>query len=347
MEILLILLLLAGPAQEGTAGQADSRTFRLRPLLQQAQQALDAGRLEEAVSLLEQILQEDERNRLARQALVDTLMRLARWEDVRGHLHILELQHPGDPAVLTLAAQVAFRTGNFERASQLARQSLDLAPRQWPLYRLLALSRYMLKDREGFLESLHRLLELNPEDAEGYYHLGRFHYEEQSYEEASKALERVVELDPEHYRAHYYLAWCHQIRGNHEASRKSYQRSVQLIEKQGVRFGWPFTDLGDLLVSRGEYQEGLGWLYRGIRNDPQLPYTYFKYAAALLREEASPEIEWYLQEALRLDPEYAEAYYVLGRYYTKVGEKEKARQAFEKFQELQKDPKPSRFGLRP
>ena len=86
----------------------------------------------------------------------------------------------------------------------------------------------------------------------------------------------------------------------------------------GVSYGWPFTDLGELLVTEGQYDEGLGWMYRGVHNDPGLPYTHFKYAEALLKTEESAEIEQHLKKAIELDPGYTQAYYLLGRYYSKV-----------------------------
>ncbi len=105
-------------------------------------------------------------------------------------------------------------------------------------------------------------------------------------------------------------------------------------------------DLGELLVNRGEFDTGLSWIYRGKRNDPTLPYTHFAYGRAVLRRETTPEVEEALQQAIKLDPGYTEAYYVLGRYYSKKGDKERAATAFQKFEELRKNPVPSPFGLR-
>lgn len=117
------------------------------------------------------------------------------------------------------------------------------------------------------------------------------------------------------------------------------------MEAQQVRYGWPFADLGELLILLGRDEDGLGWMYRGIRHDPDLAYTHFKYASALFQRELGPEIERELLRAIELDPGYTQAYYVLGRYYSRIREKEKAERAIRKFQELKENPRPSPHGI--
>ena len=74
--------------------------------------------------------------------------------------------------------------------------------------------------------------------------------------------------------------------------------------------------------------------------------SHYVYARALMRREPTFEVEQSLERAIKLDPGYTEAYYVLGRYYTRIGDAERARSAFAKFGELRKNPVPSPFGLR-
>ena len=318
----------------------------VKQLLGRAQRAIDAGKFEEAVSFLREVLEVEERNNLARQALVDVLMRLMRWDEAQAEAHLLRLQFPKDPRVSFLAAAVAFRRGQFERASQLAQECLALDANYMQAYNILALSRFMLQDYEGFKTNLVALIERDPNNADAHYHLGRYYYEKKLYLEALAAFNKATELDPRHYKAHYFLGWCQRVKGDLEEGKKSYKKAVEIIEQRKVNYGWAYSDLGELLIIEGKYDEGLGWLYRGIRNDPQLPYSHLKYASALLQKETSKEIENHLQLAVRLDSNYVEAYYVLGRYYRTIGDKERAREAFTKFQELRKNPQPSPYGVR-
>ncbi len=315
-------------------------------LIQQAQQERDQGKLAEAESKLKQALQLDERNKLAREALVDVLMRQARWSEAVSNVQLLRLYFPHDGDVAFLATAVAFRTGQFPLASKLAGECLLRGDQRAEVYKILALSRFMLNDYEGFKTNISALLERNPNDADAHYHLGRYNYEVKNYIEGINAFKKAVQLDPDYFKAYYFMALCLQAGGNLEESKKNFRKSIEIIERKKVSYGWPFADLGELLVSEGRFEDGLGWLYRGTRNDPSLPYTHFKYAGALLKKENSTEIERELQAATRLDPNYTEAYYLLGRYYNKINEREKARAALAKFEELKKNPQPSPFGVR-
>lgn len=315
-------------------------------LLSKAQHAIDLGALDEAVHLLHQYLTLEPRHRLARQALIDVLMRKLQWDEAWHETEILLKQYPKNARVFSLAGAVAFRRGDFEKATEMAREAIRLDDTRIDAFRLLAFSRYMLKDAEGFKAALQALLDRDPNNAEAYYHLGRYYYEADLFGDGVTAFGKAVALDPELYKAHFFLAWCYQARGDTERSKQHFRRSIEIIERKKVNYGWPYADLGEELIAEGRYEEGLGWLYRGVRNDPGLPYTQCKYAGALLKNEASTEIEIHLKEALKLEPTYAEAYYLLARYYQKVGDREAAKEAFSKFQQYRKNAPPSPFGVR-
>ena len=81
-----------------------------------------------------------------------------------------------------------------------------------------------------------------------------------------------------------------------------------------IRYAWPYADLGRLLA-RGRLRQGIAWFYRAVRNDPASPYARYNYAKALFRNGATFEVKQELIEAIKLDPGYGDAYYLLARYY--------------------------------
>jgi tetratricopeptide (TPR) repeat protein len=315
-------------------------------LLDLAQQNIDSGQLEESLTVLREILGRDERHILARKALIDVLMNLVRREEAWKEANILCEQYPGDPHALYMKAAVAFRRGDFQVTSELAAQAIAIDDQYVEAYRLKAFSFFLLKDYDNYKATLLQLLEKKPNDAEAYYHLGRYYYESNVFPEGIEAFKKATAIDPGLYKAYFFMGWCQQGGGDTEGAKRSFRKAAQVVQTSRVSYGWPFTDLGELLVAEGRYDEGLGWLYRGVRNDPELPYTHCKYAEALLKTEKSGEIEQHLLKAIELDPGYTQAYYLLGRYYSKAGEREKAKQALAKFQELRKNPTVSPQGVR-
>jgi tetratricopeptide (TPR) repeat protein len=243
-------------------------------------------------------------------------------------------------------AVVAFKAGKIEQAAQLARECIDSGTVSGDAYKLLAISYFLLQRFDDYLVNMQRAAELNPADAEIHYHLGRFYYEAKDYTKAMDRFSRAVELDPDNYKASYFLALCKQGNSDEKGAAEGFRKAISIIDRKRIRYGWPFADLGDMLALKGDYEGGLSWAYRAIRNDPSLPYVHYVYARVLMNKEPTPEVEQELDKAIKLDPGYTQAYFLLGRYYTKVGDKEKAKVAYAKFNELKANPVPSPFGVR-
>ena len=243
-------------------------------------------------------------------------------------------------------ATEAFRAGQIERAAELARACIAAGGAGAETHKLLALASFLLQRLDDYRTHMEKAAELDPHDASAQYHLGRFFYETKNLREALTRFDRSLAIDANGYRAWYFRALARQGTGNEAGAIEDFRRAIDIVDRAKVRYGWPFADLGDLLGQKGQADDGLAWIYRGTRHDPELPYTHYVYARALLRKDAGFEVEAALQRALKLDPGYTEAYYLLGRYYTRAGDKEKAKAAFAKFDELRKNPAPSPFGLR-
>src|SRR5213593_2647546 len=204
------------------------------------------------------------------------------------------------------AAEEAFHTAQFERSADLARLCLLQEGDSSETYKLLALSSFMLQRSDDFRTNMEKALALNPSDGSAYYHLGRFFYEKKQYKEALDRLGKAAELDPENFKAYYFSGLCRQGSADDQKAATDFRKAIDIIEQKKVRYGWPFADLGELIVLRGEFEKGLSWIYRATRNDPSLPYTHFAYARALFRREAGLEVEQSLQHAIKLDPGYTE-----------------------------------------
>jgi tetratricopeptide (TPR) repeat protein len=240
----------------------------------------------------------------------------------------------------------AFRKGEIPAAAEEARRCIANGDHTSQTYKLLALSSFLLQNFDDFVANMEKAIEINPSDGDAHYHLGRYLYEKKLYRDAVTRFETAIKLDPQNYRAFYFLGLCKQADHDEKGAAEDYKRAIQIIDRGKLQFGWPFADLGDLLSMQGDLQSALSWAYRGTRNDPALPYTHYVYALILLKQEPTAEVEQSLQRALKLDPGYAQAYFLLGRYYTKSGEKEKAKIAYARFEELKKNPAVSPYGVR-
>jgi tetratricopeptide (TPR) repeat protein len=316
------------------------------PLLQQAQASVQRGDFNAAISRLEQALQQQGNHKPARKALIQLLLRQARTKEAEDHIATFARLHPEDTEPTFLRAALAFQNGQLPQAAMLAQQCLARGDKRAEVYKLLAICEYLQQQYEQFELHINAAAKQNPLDAEPHYHLGRYYFENKRYEAALTRFTTVFKLQPDHYKAHYYAGLVYEGQNELAQAKQAYQTCIAIIEKLKVRYAWPYTELGKLLTNGDEYERGIGWLYRGVRNDPDSPYAHYGYAKALFRKEASPEVKDELLTALKLDPGYGDALYLLARYYQKTGAGELAKETFTKFEEVKKNPVPSPFGVR-
>jgi tetratricopeptide (TPR) repeat protein len=348
---MLVVFLLTWAAWGGdflrrTAAAQESQDLVVARLIERAQSSLARGDLPDAATQLEQALAFQPQHKAARVALAHALIRLGRVADAETHIGALRRSFPEEVETDYLSALVAFQRGQVEQVCELLNRSLTRGLRRAEVYKLLALSEYLLRRPEQFETHIREAIKLNPLDADAHYHLGRHLFEQKKYSAALDTFQTALKIQPEHYKARYYAGLVYEGTDEMERAKEEWRAAIQIIERRRVRYSWPFADLGRRLVNEGEREQGLGWLYRATRNDPDSPHAWYGYAKALFQAEASPEVKDALFAAIKLDPGYTDAFYLLARYYQKTGATERAKETFARFDELKKNPQPSPYGLR-
>jgi tetratricopeptide (TPR) repeat protein len=331
------------PPQETTSS---TQNISITQLLDTAHASLQRGDMASAAVALEKALSLDKRQKKARVALINVFMRQGRLAEAEQHAQTLGQLFPDETESIFYLALIAFQRGQPAESSELANKCLSRGDRRGEVYKLLAMSEYLLQQYDKFEAHIREAIKLNPQDADAHYHLGRYFFEEKRYKDAMGSFQDSLKIQPAHYKARYYTGLVHERENEGERAKQEFQAAIQTIERLKVRYAWPFTDLGKWLMNEGDYDRGVGWLYRATRNDPKSPHAWYHYAKALLQKDPSYEVKEALLVAISLDAGYSEAYYLLARYYQKTGEERLSKEAFAKFDELKKNPIPSPFGLR-
>jgi tetratricopeptide (TPR) repeat protein len=339
-------LVLLSVFAHGLATCADAQELTAAQLMKSAQASLERSDLPSAAKELEQALALDAGHKGVRIALSHVLIRLQRWPEAEIQVKKLRSDFPEETEPRYLAALVAFGRGEMEHVCELSEQALERGDKRAEIYRLLAVAEYLLQRPDKFEAHIRLALKFNPLDAEAHYHLGRYYFEDKRYRESLAEFQAALKVEPLHYKAHYYAGLIYESLNESDRAKEAFQAAIRIVELKQQRYSWPFTDLGKRLLNEGEYERAIGWLYRAVRNDPGSPHAHYHYAKGLFQKEPSPEVKQILQTAIRLDPGYSEAYYLLARYYQKIGEAQLAKETFAKFEELKKNPLPSPYGLR-
>lgn len=341
-----LLLSLFGSYACAWAQEIPTQETAVAHLLEQAQGSLQRGDLPAATHFLTQTLSLQSNHRAARKTLIQILLQQNKFSEAESQAHVLAQQAPGDVETFYLRGLIAFQQGNLAQATEFNTQCLKLNPKYSAAHKLLALTAYLQRQFEPFEQHIRTAARLDPLDPDPHYHLGRYYFEDKRYEAALREFKTVFQLAPNHYKARYYAGLVYEGQSEMALAKQEMQAAIRLVEQLKVPYAWPFADLGRLLVNEGEYERGLGWLYRAVRNDPASPYAHFNYAKALFRQGTTFEVKAELEVALKLDPNYSEAWYLLGRYYKKAGQEQLAKETFAKFEESKKNPAPSPYGVR-
>lgn len=315
-------------------------------LLSKAQSSLQHGDAQAAAALLNQALALDSKNRSARKTLIQLLLLQGRLKEADEQVQTFARFYPDDAETLFLRALVAFHNGQLPQASALAEACLRRGDKGAEVHKLLAMAEYLLGHSDKFEAHISEAVRLNPLDPDPHYHLGRYHFEAKRYEQALTAFKQTFQIQPDHFKAHYYAGLVYGGQNQIEEAKQEFQAAIRVIDQSKLRYAWPYADLGWLLINEGAYDRGIGWLYRALRNDPESPYAHYQYAKALFRKGATFEVKQALMEALKLDPGYGDAYYLLARYYQKNGAEQLAKETFARFEEIKKNPAPSPYGVR-
>jgi len=350
----LFALILFPPVAAGQTGEPvrvqslsdSSSNAPVAQLLADAQSSLQRGDVSGATALLDQALALDNKHKPARKTLIQLMLWQGKLKEAEEQVETFARFYPNETETLFLRALVAFQNGQLPQASELAEQCLKRGDKRAEVHKLLAMSEYLLRRFDKFETHIREAARLNPLDADPHYHLGRYYFEDKRYEQALAAFKQAFQLQPDHFKARYYAGLVYEGQNEIEQAKQELQAAIRVIDQLKIRYAWPYADLGRLLVNEDDYDRGIGWLYRAVRNDPASPYARYNYAKALFRKGASFEVKQELMEAIKLDPGYGEAYYLLARYYQKTGEGQLAKETFAKFEEIKKNPPPSPYGVR-
>jgi tetratricopeptide (TPR) repeat protein len=209
-----------GPMEDGWSKRALGHMRLLPDLYEQADALIAAGRVSEAVALMEEA-------RRHHPAEVGVLVRLARaWraggraEEAWRQLSEAWKARPEEVRLVMAASEAAAEVGRVEEALALALEGVDRAPRLAEAYVVLANARVAAGEDEAAMQALDTALELVPHHADLMVQYGDLlWYNLERRQEGLAFYRRAWERDPIHPVALHRLAMAHTALGEPEVAR--------------------------------------------------------------------------------------------------------------------------------
>lgn len=203
--------------------------------------------------------------------------------------------------------------------------------------KVVAFDYILLGDYPDADKWLTRALQASPEDAEGWYYLGRTKYNENRFDEAIEAFERCLKMDSASLHAEYNLGLAYQGLGRTEDAAAAFRAAIARQEHRLSQDAEPFIDLGSLLLDENHPQEALPYLLKAVAISPQEFRAHEQLGRAYERLDQLERAQAEFEKAVALAPQNPRLHYVLGQVYRKEGLAEKAKMELDRSSALRRD----------
>ncbi|WP_148686322.1 tetratricopeptide repeat protein [Candidatus Nitrosocosmicus hydrocola] len=197
-------------------------------------------------------------------------------------------------------------TGNNQEAIACYDKAIEINPQYADAYNNKGLSLYYLGNNQEAIACYDKAIESNPYFADAFFNKGMSLSALSKFPEAIASFDKTLEIDSDHVRALNGKAW---IMASHYPNRLT--ESLDIIKRA---LGIDPTDIdvlytyGFILENLGSYQESLS-IYRHIlKQDPLIPEVWYRCFVSKTKtsDSESSDSSFYLNQAIDLNPEYAE-----------------------------------------
>jgi tetratricopeptide (TPR) repeat protein len=151
------------------------------------------------------------------------------------------------------------------------------------------------------------------------YWLGRLDYDAQHYSEAILSFQKAIQLAPKMARAYDNLGLCYFAQNQNDLAILNYRKAIELEKDLPHPAAWPYLNLAVVLQSVNQPEESEKNVREAIRIDPQLAQAHFRLGSLLEDRDRLEEAAIEFNEAVRIDDSYAEPHLALARIYKRLG----------------------------
>ncbi|HET9088049.1 MAG TPA: tetratricopeptide repeat protein [Acidobacteriaceae bacterium] len=168
----------------------------------------------------------------------------------------------------------------------------------------------------------------NPDDALGWYLLGRTKYNENRFQEATSAFRRCLQLDPRNVRAEDNLGLSYEGLADDARAQLAYKTAIQWGSELSHPDAQPYLNLGMLLAREGHDAQAIPSLEKAVELAPQNPKAREQLGRAYEKLHMLRKAQSELQQAILLAPGVSGLHFQLGRIYHEENNETMAKKEF-------------------
>jgi tetratricopeptide (TPR) repeat protein len=177
---------------------------------------------------------------------------------------------------------------------------------------------------------LTRMLSWTPNDADGWYYLGRAKYTENRFDEAVDAFERALKLSPGNVKFEDNLGLSYAGLNRTNEALAAYKTAIDWQSQSTPKRAAPFIDIADLLLDQNRPADAIDYLQQALGIAPDDPKAHELMGKAYVRLDDLPKAQAELERALQLASQNKTVHCMLAPLYRKRGQTEKAKSESER-----------------
>jgi tetratricopeptide (TPR) repeat protein len=211
--------------------------------------------------------------------------------------------------------------------------------------KIVALDYVLLDDYASADHWLAQSLERDPKDVQAWYYLGRIKYNENRFEEAVTAFRKCLDIDPRNVKAKDNLGLAYQGLGRTADALDAFQTAIDWQEQSLDKNAGPFLNIGILLLEKNQVDKAMKYLSEAAAIAPNDSRVYEQLGKAYSRQEQFEKAQAELEKAVALSPESSSLHFMLGQVYRKRGMLEKAQAELDRGAALKEAERKKPFSL--
>lgn len=187
----------------------------------------------------------------------------------------------------------------YDRAFKNVQKGLTLAPTIGSIHRNMATTYQMLRRFEDANQEARKAVELNPNDAEGWYQLWRSY----STDVNASEIKRALEISP-------YLSVANLTVGNSYLDIKDYVKAEEFYKRALIgneEYELAHANLGNLYFTLQRYEEAVTHLKRAIEIKPRYAYALYMLGLVYWYQSRWADVIDAWERCLQVDPNHSEA----------------------------------------
>jgi len=234
-----------------------------------------------------------------------------------GQLPLAEVQakamlahYPKSLAVLNLLGMCQQAQGKLREAAGSFRKMLTLDPRIAELHFNLGAINTQLNDVKAAISCYRKALQLKPDLTVAHFNLGALLQQQDHLQEAGKHYQQAVAQQPGFYEAWANLGTVQQLQGDLHAAETCYRKALALnADARG------YFNLGTVLYGQGQHTDAIDAFREALRLEPQFADAWNDLGETYRDQGDMEEAVRCYREALKADPKHSRANYNLGESY--------------------------------